>query len=70
MGCVMGKMKQHFMSAFGDDLSPNDIAERVYTQGWNTALEEAAKQIEQMPFGEDTVASFAVFLRNMKERMP
>lgn len=62
-------MKQHFMSTFGDDLSPNDIAERVYTQGWNTALEEAAKQIEQMPFG-DTSASFAIFLRNLKERMP
>ena len=63
-------MKQLFMSTFGEDLSPNDIAERVYTQGWNSALEEAAKQIEQMPFGADTVASFSVFLRDMKERMP
>lgn len=63
-------MKQLFMSTFGEDLSPNDIAERVYTQGWNSALEEAAKQIEQMPFGADTIASFSVFLRDMKERMP
>ena len=59
-------MKQHFMETFGDDLSPNDIAERVYQQGWNAALEEAAKQIQAMPFG-DTAASFAVFLRDMKE---
>ena len=33
------------------------------------ALEEAAKQVEAMPFG-DTSASFAIFLRNLKERMP
>jgi hypothetical protein len=59
-------MKQHFMETFGNDLSPNDIAERVYQNGWNAALEEAAKQIQAMPFG-DTAASFAVFLRGMKE---
>jgi hypothetical protein len=70
MGCVMGKMKQHFADDFGNTFAVNDIGERVYQCGWNAALEEAAKQIEQMPFGEDTVASFAVFLRNMKERMP
>lgn len=69
MGCVMGKMKQHFMATFGEDLSPQDAAERVYTHGWNAALEEAAKQVEAMPFG-DTSASFAIFLRNLKERMP
>jgi hypothetical protein len=62
----MGKMKQHFMETFGNDLSPNDIAERAYQNGWNAALEEAAKQISAMPFG-DTAASFAVFLRDMKE---
>ena len=62
-------MKQHFMETFGNDLSPNDIAERVYQNGWNAALEEAAKQIQAMPFG-DTAASFVVFLRNMKEPIP
>jgi len=70
MGCVMGKMKQHFTDDFGSVFSVNDIGERVYMHGWNAALEEAAKQIQQMPFEADTVASFAVFLRNMKERLP
>ena len=63
-------MKQHFMEIFGNDLSPNDIAERVYQNGWNAALEEAAKQIDKMPFGGDTIASFTVFLRDMKEPIP
>jgi hypothetical protein len=66
----MGRMKQHFMETFGNDLSPNDIAERVYQNGWNAALEEAAKQIDKMPFGDDTIASFTVFLRDMKEPIP
>jgi hypothetical protein len=63
-------MKQHFMETFGNDLSPNDIGERVYQNGWNAALEEAAKQISAMPFGGDTIASFTVFLRDMKEPIP
>ena len=66
----MGKMKQHFMDTIGENLAPNDIAERVYRLGWNTALEEAAKQIDKMPFGDDTIASFTVFLRDMKEPIP
>jgi len=66
----MGKMKQHFMDTIGENLSPNDIAERVYRLGWNTALEEAAKQVDKMPFGDDTIASFTVFLRDMKEPIP
>jgi hypothetical protein len=31
----------------------------------NTVLEEVAKEFERMPFG-DTSASFAAFVRNMK----
>lgn len=42
--------------------------ERFHTLTRNAALEEAAKQIQAMPFG-DTAASFAIFLRNMKEPM-
>lgn len=61
-------MKDNFTQDFGDIFAVNDIGERVYMCGWNAALEDAAKQIEQMPFG-DTSASFAVFLRGMKERM-
>lgn len=32
----------------------------------NKVLEEVAKEIEKLPFG-DTAASFAVFVRNMKQ---
>jgi hypothetical protein len=66
----MGKMKQHFMDTIGENLSPNDIAERVYRLGWNTALDEAIKEMEKMPFGDDTLASFVVYLRNMKDPIP
>lgn len=59
-------MKDNFAQDFGDIFHVNDIGERVYQSGWNAALEEAAKQIQAMPFG-DTAASFAVFLRGMKE---
>jgi hypothetical protein len=31
----------------------------------NQTLEEVAKEIEKLPFG-DTAASFAIFVRNMK----
>lgn len=31
----------------------------------NDVLEEVAKEIEKLPFG-DTAASFAIFVRNMK----
>jgi hypothetical protein len=32
----------------------------------NETLEEVAKEFDKMPFG-DTVASFAIFVRNMKK---
>jgi len=33
----------------------------------NEVLEEVAKEIEKMTaFGQDTIASFAVYIRNMK----
>ena len=33
----------------------------------NDVLEEVAKEIEKMKvFGQDTIASFAVYIRNMK----
>ena len=35
----------------------------------NQVLEEVAKQFDAMPFG-DTAASFACFVRNMKEKAP
>jgi len=35
-------------------------------QDRNETLEEVAKEIEKLPFG-DTAASFAIFVRNMKK---
>jgi hypothetical protein len=35
----------------------------------NHVLEEVAKKFDAMPFG-DTAASFACFVRNMKEKAP
>jgi len=63
-------MKQLFMDTIGENLAPNDIAERVYRLGWNAALDEAVKEMEKMPFGDDTLASFIVYLRNMKDPIP
>jgi len=34
----------------------------------NQTLEEVAKEIEKMTaFGQDTIASFAIYIRNMKQ---
>ena len=34
----------------------------------NEVLEEVAKEIEKMTaFGQDTIASFAIYIRNMKQ---
>lgn len=57
------------METFGNDLSPNDIAERVYQSGWNAALEEAARRVNELPFGDDTKASFAVYFTQMMEQI-
>ena len=37
----------------------------TFKQTRNNTLEEVAKEIEKLPFG-DTAASFAIFVRNMK----
>jgi hypothetical protein len=43
-----------------------DLA-RDHTNMRNATLEEVAKEIEKMKaFGQDTIASFAVHIRNMK----
>jgi hypothetical protein len=40
--------------------------ETAHSIGWNAALDDAATRISQMPFGNDTLASFAVFIKNLK----
>lgn len=51
-------------------LTANDAAWLVFLSGWNGALERAASQLENnfnTPFGEDTVSSFAVYVRDIRE---
>ena len=42
----------------------------MYFYGWNSALEMAANQLQnefKQSFGEDTLASIAAYIRNMKK---
>ena len=42
--------------------------DKKYLAGWNAALELAAFEIEHMKgFGNDTISSFAIFIRGMKK---
>jgi len=43
-----------------------DIVETAHSVGWNAALDNAATHVSQMPFGNDTIASFAVFIKSLK----
>ena len=43
-----------------------DTGEVVEVVLRNAAIEEVAKEIDKLPFG-DTTASFAIFVRNMKK---
>lgn len=61
------KMKDKFIEDFGTTFAVNDIGERVYQCGWNAALDEAARQIALMTSLGDTAASFAVFVKNLRE---
>lgn len=42
-------------------------SEEVWNVAWDTALLDAANQLEQMFGKADTIASIAVWLRQMKE---
>ena len=43
-----------------------DIVETAHGIGWNAALDNASTRVAQMPFGNDTIASFAVFIKSLK----
>jgi hypothetical protein len=50
-----------------DDDTQGYLTERETNNIRNLALEEVAQEIEKMTaFGQDTVSSFAVFVREMK----
>lgn len=57
---------QHYDRLYGDmGLHPQDAAKFVFVSGWNSAMEEAMKRVNAMPFGADTRASFAVYFQQM-----
>ena len=62
-------MKDNYISTFGEMFAPNEVAPRIYQQGWNDALDEAARLVNEMPFGGDTKASFSLFFNQLKETM-
>jgi hypothetical protein len=56
----------HYDRLYGDlGLTPQDAAKFVFVSGWNSAMEEAMKRVNAMPFGADTRASFAVYFQQM-----
>ena len=60
------KALDHYDRLFGDlGLSPQDAAQWVFVCGWNSAIEEAMKRVNAMPFEADTRASFAVYFQQM-----
>ena len=49
---------------------PSEPTDSKYRSGWNAALEMAAFQLQnefRRAFGEDTLASIAVYIKGMKE---
>ena len=60
------KALEHYDRLFGDlGLHPQDAARWVFVSGWNSAMQEAMKRVNAMPFGADTRASFAVYFQQM-----
>jgi hypothetical protein len=57
---------EHYDRLYGDvGLHPQDAARFVFVSGWNSAMEEAMKRVNDMPFGNDTRASFAIYFQQM-----
>ena len=53
----------------GKEFSAHDPSDKAFASGWNSALEMAAFRLThdfKQAFGEDTLMSFAVYLKNMK----
>ena len=67
----MKNCPDHYERLFGEfGLSPQDAARWVFASGWNSALEELMKRVNAMPFGDDTRASFAVYIGQMMHINP
>lgn len=60
------KAHEHYDRLFGDlGLHPQDAARWVFVSGWNSAMQEAMKRVNAMPFSADTRASFAIYFQQM-----
>ena len=67
----MMNANDHYERLYGEfGLSPQDAARWVFASGWNSALEELMKRVNAMPFGNDTRASFAVYIGQMMHINP
>ena len=56
----------HYERLYGDlGLNPKDAARWVFASGWNAALDEFTRRLNAMPVGDDTKASFAVYIGSM-----
>lgn len=56
----------HYDQLFGDfGIHPQDAARWVFVSGWNSAMQEAMKRVNAMPFPADTRASFAIYFHQM-----
>jgi hypothetical protein len=65
------KALDHYDRLYGDlGLKPTDAAKFVFLSGWNSAMGEAMRRVNSMPFGNDTRASFAVYFQQMMELDP
>ena len=61
----------HYDRLYGDlGLHPQDAARWVFASGWNSALEEFMKRLRAMPLGDDTRASFMVYVGQMMHINP
>jgi hypothetical protein len=57
---------EHYEKLYGDlNLAPDDAAKWIFLSGWNSAMGEAMRRVNSMPFGDDTRASFAVYFQQM-----
>jgi hypothetical protein len=57
---------EHYEKLYGDlNLPPDDAAKWIFLSGWNSAMGEAMRRVNSMPFQNDTRASFAVYFQKM-----
>ena len=62
----MKTCQDHYERLYGEfGLHPQDAARWVFASGWNAAIGEFLKRLNTMPLGDDTRASFAVYLGAM-----